>query len=578
MQITFKHNIPRLFVIAQVSICQDLAPSPTLEPFLDSLPIPPTIPVNPSQLVIGAYKITQQLHQDLNATTLYAYGTSQATAQYPGPTLIATQYETARIRWENHIPDAQHFLTVDPTIHWANPVNGGVPTVVHVHGAEVQSVYDGYPDAWFTPLNETGPAFVTQNYQYPNTQPSTMLWYHDHTDGITRLNVLAGLVGLYFVRSSFDAVMTALGFPSGQYEIPLVIRDMQFWPNGSINFPNIGDNATIHPSWCPEYFGDTILVNGKAWPYLTVYPRVYRFRILNGANARFFQLFFSVPNLSFWKIGTDQGYLWPPLQLSSILLAPAERVDVLVDFSSLTPGTIIYLNNSAPAPFPDGDPSFSPPQTNVVMQFHVNATSLINQLSLPRPMPLSQCLALITPSLSNFTPVTPTALIATVTRRLLLQEFHDANGNPTHSLLGNATWLYPVTETPKVGATEIWEMINTTPDAHPMHTHLVGFQVLNQQSYDSIGYLNGTCSIETPYGHSGSCFTDIPTGPADYQVGWKDTAIVWPNNVTRFVIRFTPQPGGIFPFDPTFGPGYVWHCHILDHEDNDMMRPFKLIH
>jgi FtsP/CotA-like multicopper oxidase with cupredoxin domain len=234
--------------------------------------------------------ILQQLHQDLNATTLYAYGTSQATAQYPGPTLIATQFETALIRWENHIPDAQHFLTVDPTIHWANPVNGGVPTVVHVHGAEVQSVYDGYPDAWFTPLNETGPEFVTQNYQYPNTQPPTMLWYHDHTDGITRLNVLAGLVGLYFVRSSFDAAMTALGFPSGQYEIPLVIRDMQFWPNGSINFPNIGDNATIHPSWCPEYFGDTILVNGNAWPYLTVYPRVYRFRILNGANARFFQV------------------------------------------------------------------------------------------------------------------------------------------------------------------------------------------------------------------------------------------------------------------------------------------------
>ncbi len=226
-------------------------------------------------------------------------------------------------------------------------------------------------------------------------------------------------------------------------------------------------------------------------------------RIDRGPNTSklvlfFDQLFFSDPNISFWKIGTDQGYLWPPLQLSSILLAPAERVDVLVDFSSLTPGTIIYLNNSAPAPFPDGDPSFSPPQTNVVMQFHVNATSLINQLMLPRPMPLSQCLALITPSLSNFTPVTPMALTATVTRRLLLQEFDDANNNPTHSLLGNATWLDPVTETPTVGATEIWEMINTTPDAHPMHTHLVGFQVLNQQSYDSNGWVIFTTPMKSP--------------------------------------------------------------------------------
>ncbi len=230
-------------------------------------------------------------------------------------------------------------------------------------------------------------------------------------------------------------------------------------------------------------------------------------RIVRGPNTSklvlfFDQLFFSDPNISFWKIGTDQGYLWPPLQLSSILLAPAERVDVLVDFSSLTPGTIIYLNNSAPAPFPDGDPSFSPPQTNVVMQFQVNATSSINQLGLPTSMPLSQCLALITPSLSNFTPVTPTALSATVTRRLLLQEFDDANDNPTHSLLGNATWLDPVTETPIVGATEIWEMINTTPDAHPMHTHLVGFQVLNQQSYDSTGWVIFTTPMK-----SSSCKT-----------------------------------------------------------------------
>ena len=202
--------------------------------------------------------------------------------------------------------------------------------------------------------------------------------YHDHVVGITRLNVVAGMAALYFIRdASHEAKLDKL-FPPGRFEIPLVIKDLQLWGNGSINFPNIGNGPAHHPVWCPEYFGDTILVNGKAWPHLTVAARVYRFRMLNPSNARFFNLTMSNPKLRFIKIGTDGGLLRKPQKLSSLLLAPAERLDVLVDFSKLKAGDVVYFNNSGAAPFPAGTPNFSPPQTNSVMKFKVrsHATSL----------------------------------------------------------------------------------------------------------------------------------------------------------------------------------------------------------
>lgn len=197
--------------------------------------------------------------------------------------------------------------------------------------------------------------------------------YHDHVVGITRLNVVAGMAALYFIRdASHEAKLDKL-FPPGRFEIPLVIKDLQLWGNGSINFPNIGNGPAHHPVWCPEYFGDTILVNGKAWPHLTVTARVYRFRMLNPSNARFFNLTMSNPKLRFIKIGTDSGLLQKPQKVSSLLFAPAERLDVLVDFSTLKAGDMVYFNNSGAAPFPAGTPNFSPPQTNSVMKFKVRS-------------------------------------------------------------------------------------------------------------------------------------------------------------------------------------------------------------
>ncbi|KAJ7541813.1 hypothetical protein O6H91_10G077900 [Diphasiastrum complanatum] len=389
-----------------------------------------------------------------------------------------------------------------------------------------------------------------------------MLWYHDHTVGITRLNVYAGLVGIYFINSPSEK---GYNLPISDFEIPLLIQDKQFYANGSLNFPNVGDSPLIHPVWCPEFFGDTILVNGKAWPYLNVQRQLYRFRILNAANARFFILSFNNSKLSFKQIGTDGGYLYKPIVLSTLTVAPAFRVDVLVDFSSLAPGTDVLLMNSGPAPFPSGDPAQSPNGTDIVMKFHVvTADSYATGASSSVP--------------STFQPDAAIDIKDVAVRRnLTLKEFDDSSGNPIISLLGNHHWIDPVTETPRLGTTEIWSIINLTPDAHPIHVHLIQFHVLNQQSFDATGYLNDSCSLSLEYPNPGSCFTENPRQPNVDQIGWKDTAITWPSNVTRFVIRFSSQDGSSFPFDATAGPGYVWHCHILDHEDNDMMRPYVLL-
>ena len=294
------------------------------------------------------------------------YGVRSSVFSFGFVTHKATQDMGAHIRWENHIPDKQHFLTIDKTIGWADPAQGGVPIVTHLHGAEVQSSSDGHPEAWFTPSGETGPTYLGQNYTYPNNQPPALLWYHDHTIGITRLNVVSGLAGMYIITSEQEK---QLGLPLG---LPLVLQDRQFYANGSINFPTLGIIPDEHPQWCPEYYGDTLLANGVVWPYLRVFPRPYRFRLLNGCSARFLVLSLSEPALSFYQIGTDGGFVSDgPWNLTTLTIAPAERIDVIVDFSLVGSGSKVVLNNSGATPFPTGDTDQAPPGTWAVMEFIV---------------------------------------------------------------------------------------------------------------------------------------------------------------------------------------------------------------
>ena len=510
----------------------------------------------------------------------------------PGPTFEAHRGIPVNVQWVNNITNP-HFLPVDPTLHWANPNNiptpeppfltfppgyplaqSPVPVTTHLHGGEVRSDSDGGPDSWFTAGEaQTGPDFIKSRYTYPNQQQPTTLWYHAHAIGITRLNVFAGLAGFYLLRDPNNDIEPLL--PSGPYEVPIVIQDRSFNEDGSLLFPNVGVNPDVHPYWVQDFIGNAIMVNGKVWPNVNVERRQYRFRLLNGSNSRFYNLKLS-NGQSFIQIGSDGGFLPFPLTLTEVLIAPGERVDILIDFSMLKPGAKIIVTNDAIAPFPGGEPP-DPETTGQIMQF-----TILDTPSVP-PMPL--------PPVLNEIPT----LIPDVPKKTLTLNVVRKNGNgPLELLLDGQKWLSPISELPIVGSTVDWEIANLTAATHPIHVHLIQFQIINRQLFDSDRYLMDWLNLngEPPLQHPTiplpvePYLIGDPIEPDLNEQGWKDTIRMNPNEVTRIRLRFTPQdvksgdskPGlNLFPFDPTFGPGYVWHCHILDHEDNEMMRQMKVV-
>ena len=386
----------------------------------------------------------------------------------------------------------------------------------------------------------------------------TMLW------GITRLNIVAGLVGFYLLRNTSSTVAELL--PNGEYEVPLVIQDRSFLSDGSIYFPSEGNNPTIHPYWQPTYLGNTIMVNGKVWPNMNVKQGLYRFRLLDGSNARFYSFSFS-NGMTFQQIGSDGGYLKAPVDLTSLLLAPAERADILVDFSNVPAGETVTLQNSALTDFQaEGE------TIGQIMQFTVTDETGFT----PKPLPSN-----LNPTLAGDFPSLPTP---EKKRILTLTEETGSNGQLA-LLLDGQKWGAPVSETPVVGTTEDWVIVNPTADAHPIHLHLVQFLIIQRQAFNASAYLsewkalNGEPPLDHPTMNVPSLdpyLTGDPMEPPPNEQGWKDTIIAYNDQVTVIRIRFTSQDGSDFPFDATVGPGYVWHCHILDHEDNEMMRPFTL--
>jgi spore coat protein A len=408
----------------------------------------------------------------------------------------------------------------------------------------VLSAFDGLPDAWFTSGSSpiTGPGFQGTTYEYANDQPAATLWYHDHAIGVTRLNVYAGLAGFYLIR---DAIEKSLNLPSGRFEIPLVIQDRMFDATGQWFYPNQGVTSE-HPIWVPNVFGNIALVNGKVWPFLEVEPRKYRFRILNGSNSRFYNLSLTSEQ-SFTQIGSEGGLLPEPVTLDELLLAPAERADVIVDFAGHA-GQSIVLTNDAPAPFPGGGAVALPE----IMQFRVTQPlSGPDTSSLPTQLP-------------PFERLNPD--LAVNTRYLTLNHHRDANGKPIILQIGpnvgGLPFAAPVTETPRDHSTEIWSMLNLTDGTHPMHLHLVQFQVLDRQDFDVDLYIatNGTeLSVTGPR-----------VAPDANEMGWKDTVRADPWQVTRIIARFDALPTDDIR-------RFIWHCHILEHEDNSMMRPYVLV-
>jgi spore coat protein A len=516
---------------------------------------------------------------------------------------------------------------------------GPIPAVAHLHGGEVPPVLDGGPDAWFLSqaaggYTSQGPGYYTgvggpinqAIYNYPNTQEAAPAWFHDHTLGATRLNVYAGLAGAYIITDNINHAPPAdLNNPANI--IPLAIQDRMFDTTGQLFFPSIGLNPE-HPFWVPEFVGNVIAVNGKVWPFLEVTPAKYRFLVLNGSNARAYTLDFKVQGKgkspTIWVISTDGGYLDSPVPVQQLTIMPGERYGVIVDFSGFKAGTTLTLQNSARTPFPGGAP-VNGNTTGRVMQFRVVAA--------PTPgLPVAPVTAFTPTATANLRPTntiqrlvnvatgTP-AITPQVTRQLTLNEVIGAGG-PLEILVNNSKWdglvaglgTTPipgstpdragnyVTEVPNEGETELWEIVNLTADAHPIHLHLVQFQLMNRQAFNAktyipvydgafpggiyipgfgppLNYATGNPSAlggnpdVTPY------LLGAAVPPLPQEQGWKDTVIMYPGEVTRIMVRWTPTDvavgaAGSFPFDPNaLNQGYVWHCHIVDHEDNEMMRP-----
>jgi spore coat protein A, manganese oxidase len=608
--------------------------------FVTPLVKPPAMPQSGlNQYSIAVRQFAQQiLPAPLPPTTVWSYGstTPGGVFNYPAFTIETTRGTPITVTWINQLTAAPigtgaflpHLLPVDPTLHWANPPNGTdpavngigtrdsrptfattpgrytgpVPIVTHVHGMErVDDWSDGYAEAWYLPAAGNIPAgFATEGtwynffkdkaasagvpawpagqaiFRYPNSQRPSTAWYHDHTLGMTRLNVYAGPAGFYLIRSTSSddnptiagstasAVLPgpapSVGAPPPFYEIPIAIQDRSFNANGSLFYPDtraffdgfLGPyipGSDVSPIWNPEFFGNCIVVNGNTWPFLEVEPRRYRFRLLNGCQSRFLILKFSDPKVDVWQIGAEGGFLRAPVKLSEILMGPAERADVIVDFSRVKFGTNVTLLNMGPdAPFAGGGFRRADPQsTGLVMQFRVNqplvgvdSTTPPAQLVMPALPPLTGGLAR---PLALLEMMSPLFAIPIETR---LGTFDPAVGAPAGITF--LKWEDEETEDPLPGATEVWELYNFTADAHPIHIHEVFFEVVNRQRLDKKTGL----PIQTA----------VLPGPTEN--GRKDTVIAYPGEVTR--VRITFGPGGQF----------VWHCHIVEHEDNEMMRPYRI--
>lgn len=517
---------------------------------------------------ISAAQFQQQLHSQLAPTMVWGYNGS-----YPGPVIEAKKNRPVRVRWINDDLPRTHLLaaSIDTTIYQGMQYPD-VRTVVHLHGAHAPPASDGQPEAWSTPGGaESGPDFNPDDYIYPNDQQACLLWYHDHAMGITRLNVYTGLAGFYIIR---DEAEESLNLPAGDYEIPIIIQDKILNPDSSLYYPTVG-MTSIHPIWNMEFFGNIPIVNGRAFPYLEVEPRRYRFRLLNGSQSRFYNLWFEGPsgNKTFQVIGTDGGLLSSPVETAKLLLAPAERVDLVIDFSNMAPDSVLTMKNDAAAPFPTGGMNI----ISQIMQFRVSrpldgedGSTPAAQLELP---------AINTLSPTAGAPQREIVLIENVDPGSVLPgaEGHHASSMPssvTELLLNGVHFSDPVEENPVAGSTEIWHFINATLITHPIHIHLVQFQILGRQSLDSEGYWtvwdawrkgNGPKPALSEY------FIGAPVAPEPWEAGWKDTARANPGEVLRLIASFDLPP------DTPRPARYIYHCHILEHEDNEMMRPFDVV-
>jgi FtsP/CotA-like multicopper oxidase with cupredoxin domain len=682
-------------------------------------------------------------------------GTVKFKRTSPGPKFEQTRFVPALIHYRNELL-GEHFLPVDPTLDWANPNNFPKPSppflpfppgyaqaqspivhTTHTHGIEVVPEFDGTPDTWFTNNNIRGPEYVSNDYVQPSSNESAAFWYHDHSFGVTRLDVGMGLSGYSMLRdpnnpldrvgnadifgfedpNDFSSTTVALesasnhtegsrsvsakakGFnvlksrtfeltnklgssvsldlflpqeqpnpswfgavqlyvdcpskavnnaflsqveltgktrnafnqlsfsvptaiadqvgacadfsfsvalnvpinatgtylldnvqgvtkspnsplPAGEFEVPLIVQDRTFRTDGTVFYPTaqtvppgtIGANPDVNPYWVLMFDGTTNVVNGTVWPNMDVKRHLYRLRILNSANQRFYTLSFS-NGMSFRVIGSDGGYLEQAHTVTSVQVGVTERVDLLVDFSQVPVGTKIVMQNTARLQPPIGNPP-DPNTDGTVMQFTV-----VNSPSVP-PKAIPAQLNTI----ADLTPDRPT-------RTLIQNVEQDDEDRILQAELDGQLFHELTTELPTVGSTEDWQFVNLTPLTHNKHVHLIQFQVVSRQNIDVEGYLADWLAANgnPPFDHPtlkqpvDGYLMGAPEGPEPEESGWKDTVRTPAGQVTKIRIRWAQQTGAAspgvnnFPFNPSYGIGFVWHCHLVEHEDNEMMRPMTVI-
>jgi len=678
-------------------------------------PIPDMVPTTP--FPVNAYEFRSQILPSLanwpaapltcgpdTASSVWGYISNPALLggirpTYLGPVVIAERGVMASPVYGNNLPltgsIVQANLPIDLTLDWADPAGttgpigclpdpitgayanpacgllglpwtGEIPIATHLHGGEVPPAFDGGPDAWFTQDNLTvGAGWPGAQYDYPNNQQEGTIWFHDHALGITRLNVYAGLAGLQPIIDPANPPLTVLPNIGDGYDIPLIIQDRTFAPDCEIMYnlaSNPQPNPTVHPFWIPEFIGDTIVVNGKTWPFLNVEPRQYRFRLVNGSNARFYDLQIldaTIANkgkiktnaakpLPMLAIATDDGYLMNAVSTPNIVIGTGERYEIIVDFRAALPGQKFLMTNSARTPFPGGG-AVVKGLTDRVMMFNVvaNAHPLIPSTTVAAGSPLRSTVAnpivdIKTQALANKMLPAPNPATGTIVRQLTLNEIIGPGG-PLELVVNNSkfnlalitpgcqTTVCRETEIPAVSDTEIWEIINITADAHPMHTHLTSFQVIDRTPFQAGQWIANYDALllaafpppQDPGGQGpplpysvrnadGAIGGNPAVGPflqltkrrlpALSEQGWKDTVITYPGEVTRIAVRWAPTDlpatgvgapvvgvNSYVGFDPTalvpdpndptgatLNVGYVWHCHIIDHEDNEMMRNYTV--
>ena len=564
--------------------------SPKLTPFVDQLPRLPIL--TGTDITLTANSTTHSFHRDLPPSKALAY----SGADYLGPTIEARSGIETTFALTNEMGAHPLGKDMDMTLHgMQEDYRRHPPTVMHLHGGVTPADSDGHPEQMISPGQ-------TVTHRFPQRQEAAHMWYHDHAMGFTRLNVYAGLAGMYFLRDEFDTgrIDNPLGLPAGNFELPLVLQEKIFESTGQ---QSVRSTAIVpEGSWEGGAVGDVGVVNGKIWPQMSVSRGLYRFRVINAGSYSVWNLHFS-NGMQFFVIGNDGGLLDAPVAATHIRLAPAERYDILVDFATLAEGESVELRNDEAPPF---QAAVIGAVTMPLFCRFVADGSTPSGARVPRtlrgpagPLPL------------------PPIATPTVFRDVTVSQPYILRNPPSIMTLNNLKFSSDDIEKPRQGTVEQWNIINITPDPHPIHIHLVHFRILGRQALRTVDYQLAPPQppVGTRWTPSAEGFVTGPLVPPEpWESGWKDTVRIDGGTVTRIVVRFpTAEELGFDPDEPfsamahitgdarTGQPGaaahgggaghggeagahahkdlqgYVWHCHLLDHEDHDMMLKYRVV-